>query len=174
MKERISSIVKELKFATLDDIKKFLEDVNEKNVEHQIKIMIKKDELIEILPEENNLGRIGYVEGPNLEIKENFEVCRLIKEKEIYKHNNVVKWNIVAERLTSELDSNIDKLIEDIDKGYKDPRALEIEYFDYSIKYHELFRMLNEKVDNHFLKNIAIKLENCRRLLSNLDYRETP
>ncbi|MFQ5815808.1 MAG: hypothetical protein ACE5G7_04860 [Candidatus Hydrothermarchaeaceae archaeon] len=174
MRDRISSIIKELQFATSDEIKMVLGEARKKTIDHNLKNMVDSGEVIRIFPDETTLKKEGFIEGPNLEVHENFQTRQLLVEKDLSERRDVIKWRTIADRLVEELSDKLGKLIEDIDKQYRDPKNLELDYFDYSIKYHELYRILNERVDSDALKELDEIFKKCRLFLDKLNYRETP
>lgn len=175
MKESILSIIKELEFATFDEIKKALgDDTRKKTLEDNLREMELAGEIIKILPDENKLSKEGYIPGPNLDVEENIETRRLLLDEGLSSRRDVINWEIIFTRLVSELSEKVEWLMEDINKLYKDPKTLEMEYFDYSLRYHEIYRMFNEKLETGSLKLISEQLKNCRSRLDNLNYKGTP
>ncbi len=174
MRDKISSIVSELQFVTLEEIKIVLEDSRKKTIENNLKNMGSNGEIIKLLPEENESGEGGFITGPNSELSENLEIRKILIEKGLNEKKDSIKWDKLFERLFRELKKSIENLIEDINELYKDPKNLEIEYFDHSIRYHELYRFFQGKIDTDMLKTIEELLIKCRSLLEKLEYRETP
>ncbi|MEE9594688.1 MAG: hypothetical protein V3V92_04745 [Candidatus Hydrothermarchaeales archaeon] len=174
MRDKIAFIVKELQFVTSDEIKTILGDARKKTIDHNLDKMESNGEVIKLLPDENSIEQEGLIGGPNLEGEENIEIRELLVEKGFSERVDVIKWNIVGNRLIADLTNNVNKLIEDIEGLYKDPKSLELDYFDYSIRYHEIYGLLNEKIDTEVLKSFNELLEKCRLFLDKLDYRETP
>ncbi|MEE9610399.1 MAG: hypothetical protein V3W19_04065 [Desulfatiglandales bacterium] len=174
MKEKIASIVKELQFATSDEIKLVLGDARKKTIDYNLEKMEDGGEVIRILPSENSLEKEGIIEGPNLDVGENIEIREMLAEKDLHKRIDIINWDVMSKRLIKELNEKIDILIEDIEHLYKDPKNLELEYFDYSIKYHELYGLLNKQNRIELLNPLNDSLEKCRSFLDKLDYGEAP
>lgn len=175
MRDKILSVLKELEFATFDEIKMALGDESrKKTIEDNLENMEREGEIMRLFSSENTLNAEGFIPGPNLEVEEDPEVKKLLIEQGRSVKHGIVKWEALLARLASELRDNIQKLIADIDKLYKDPKTLELEYFDYSIRYHELYRLFNEKTDVGSLKSLSEMLKNCRSSLDKLVYTGTP
>ncbi|MEE8167905.1 MAG: hypothetical protein V3T58_03410 [Candidatus Hydrothermarchaeales archaeon] len=174
MRGKILSIVKELEFVTLDDIRLILGDVKKKTLEENFNALEKKRDLLKLRPEENSLSKEGFIPGPNLEADEDLELRKTLAAEGLNKRHDIVDWDSLSKRLIEDLTIEIQELKENIGQLHEDPKNLEMQYFDLSLKYHGIYRLLYENYDSGILNPIYILLQECKSYLDKLEYREAP
>ncbi len=174
MKNKILAVVKELNFATAEEIKFALGDVKLKTLQDNIGALVSERDLIKLTKEENSLSKEGFIVGPNFEVEEDIEIKKVLSAGGYSKRETVIDWRALGRRLTDELTNDINNLREDIEKLYDKPKNLQMRYFDLAIRYHELYSLLYENYETEDLKICQNTLDTCKVLLDKLDYKETP
>ncbi len=174
MKGKILSTIKELQFATSNEIKLALGDARKKTFEEKLRELEEGREILRLTSEENSLFVEGFIPGPNLEVEEDPEIKSVLAELKLNRREDVVDWKHLSKRLIDNMDADIKELQEDIEGLYEDPKTLEMRYFDLSLRYHELHRMSYENFNTDSLRAPYDLLQECRSYLDKLEYRETP
>lgn len=173
MKSKILMIVKELGFASLEEIALILNlfgSVQKKTLKSNIQELEEERALLKIFPNENSLSCEGFVSGPNSEAEEDFEIRRLILNEFSVRNSSVINWNLLSKRTSRELLEEVKSLKEDILKKNSASKELEMRYFDLSLKYHELYRFFYEKNSIEPLTFIKEKLDECGVYLDKIEY----
>ncbi len=173
MKSKILTIVKELEFASLEEIALVLNrfgGVQKKTLKSNIQELEEEKALFKILPNENSISCEGFISGPNFEVEEDFETKRLIVSEFPARDLPVIDWNLLSERISKELSEEVENLKEDILKKNSAPKELEMRYFDLSLRYHESYRFFYEKNSTEHLASIKEKLSECKIYLDKLEY----
>lgn len=173
MKSKILTIVKELEFASLEEIALILNrfgGVQKKTLKSNIQELEEEKALFKILPDENSLSCEGFVSGPNFEVEGDFETKRLIVSEFLARDLPMINWNLLSQRISKELLEEVGNLKEDILKKSCAPKELEMRYFDLSLRYHELYRFFYEKNSTEPLASVKEKLDECKIYLNKLEY----
>lgn len=172
MKNKILAIVKELEFASLDEIALIfskLKSIHEKTLKSNIQELMEERALLKILPNENSLSCEGFISGPNSAVEEDFEIKKLIADELPTRDLPVISWELVSQRISTELLEEIEQLKENILKKHDTKRKLEMYYFNLSLKYHELYRFFYGKKDIKLLIPAQEKLGECKLYLNKLE-----
>ncbi len=175
MKKRILSIIKELNIATKDEIGDVLTSssgsVNKNILESNIKQLENDMSIFKILSSENCLDLECYISGPNFEPSDSVEIKKVIVDMGLFKKDmNSIYWEKFSKRCLKKLIFDIEELKENIIKRYKEPKKLEIDYFDLSLKYHALYGYFFDKYEVGFLSPANELLEECKGYLDKLDF----
>ncbi len=175
MKDSILSIINELKIVSADELALVLTKIDEdfktsslsKNLsalEHEKKVFKIKSSEIENETE-------SFILGPNAEVDEDIDIKNILLEKELFpKPMQLIKWDLVSRTILTEMVIDIETLKENILKQYKDSKALELEYFDLSLRYHENYNYFHQNYTADFLLPVQKLLNECRSYLDNLEF----
>jgi len=173
MKSKILTIVKELGFASLEEIALILNNfrsVQKKTLKNNIQELEEERALFRILPDENSLSCEGFISGSNSEAEEDFEIKKLITSEFPARNPPIINWDLLSKRISGELLEEAEHLGENILKKYSTQKKLEMCYFDLSLKYHELYRFFYEKSSTESLTSVQEKLNECKLYLDKLEY----
>lgn len=175
MMRRILLVIKELKIASEEELflalKDYFGNLREKTLKGNLDLLEKDRAIFKILPDENEDNFIGYILGPNAEVEEDLEVNRLLLEKELFPRSlAIINWETFSKRLLNEMLVEVNDLKERIVKLYDSPKELELNYFDLSLKYHELYSFFYENYNADFLTPIHDLLNECRGYLDKIEY----
>jgi len=175
MRDTIFAILNGLNVASFEEIKLILKDhfesVRKKTLENNLLIMEDSRGIFHLLPGETELDGSMYIIGPNAELKEDAEVMELISKSEIEPRDlSKVRWEHFSRRMLTQMLEEAKELKENILSMYKEPKRLEIDYFDLSLKYHELMNFFNERYTNEFLLPVQELLRECRGYLDKMDF----
>jgi len=170
MKKRISVIVNELRIASAGEIASILRCIGEiknKTLSLKLKELEKEDIVFKILPEENSYGMGGYIAGPNIEEKDDFEIKKLIVEQGLSSRDlQCVNWESFSSRIVNAFLGDLKRLQEDLEKLYEEPKNIEMRYFDLSIRYHEFYGFFFDRYNTDSLVPIETLLKDCRDWLN--------
>ena len=174
MKKNISSIVDELGLASFDEIVSILKEitgeVKKRALFAKLKGMEDEKIIFKVLADENSYGIEGYMRGPNMNTEEDFDIKKIIINKEISPRDlGEVDWDLFSSRLSKVLMGDLKGLQENLKKSYDDPKTLEIQYFDFSIKYHELYGFFFDHHNVEVLSPVKVILEQCKGLIDKKD-----
>ncbi len=170
MKKRISVIVKELGIVTAEEIASILKgvscEVKKKTLSLKLEEMEGERVIFKILPKENPYEVEGYLAGPNIEAKDDFEIKRLIVELNLSQRDvRSIKWDLFSYRIIDVFLGELKRLREDLETFYDEPKSVEMKYFDLSIKYHELNRFFFDVYNTDVLIPIKALLDGCREYI---------
>ncbi len=173
MKGLIKGCVSALTFATREDIYRLLENdgrLNKHLVDEKLAELVRDDVLLQVLPEENELGIEGFTPGPNLDVDVDMGIHRRIvaagMEKKSFSILNIGK---ITDRVTKGLQRELETLLGNIAQLHVGPRSLELDYFTLRVKYYSWRRFFYENFDHVFFEDFKDRLNECRRLLNRLD-----
>lgn len=170
MKKKISVIVGELGVASADDVALILREhsgeVNRKTLSTKLRGLEKAGVIFKVLPKESPYSIEGYIGGPNLDAEDDFEIRRLVAEhgpppRDIKR----VDWKSFSSRVIGPLLDELDRLREDLEKGYEDPKNIEMRYFDLSVRYHEFYGFFFDRCGVGFLSPVENSLKECKNQL---------
>ncbi|MFQ5974736.1 MAG: hypothetical protein ACE5J5_00265 [Candidatus Hydrothermarchaeales archaeon] len=175
MKDLVLSVINELKIASPDELFLILSDIEEdlkKNtLLKNLASLEKEGKIFRIKESEIKSGNESFVLGPVAEVEEDVDIKKQLLEKELFPQPlQLIKWDLVSRRIFTQLINDIEKLKEDILKQYKDSKALELSYFDLSLKYHEYYNYFHQFYSVEFLLPIHKLLIECRSYLDKLDF----
>ncbi len=175
MKKRISTIVNELGFATTDEIALVLRelsgDVKKKTLSSKLKELVEEGTLLGVLPGENSYGMDGYVAGSDLETRDVFEIKKQIVDSGLSKRDlESVDWKLLSSRMLDRLIEDISGLQDELEKMYKDPKELELMYFDLSLAYHRLYGFFFDKNAVNFPEALEKVLKDCREVIERKEF----
>jgi hypothetical protein len=175
MKPQILLIVGALGLVTVEELHQILEGyfgrVKMGTLAENLAELERRGALLRLTPEENGEGVEGYIPGPNWEGGEDLRIQRLVVEGGTSPRGlSSVRWEVLAERVLKESLEALEDLRESIQKGYGDPKELEMRYFDLSLRYHELYRYFFDRPGTEFLAPLSEGLAECREILNRLEF----
>ncbi len=174
MKKKILCIIKELNITTIDDINTVLKSsgcANKKIVKSNIRQLENDMSILKISSNENSLNLDGYIPGPNFESFDNVDIKKIVIEMELSKKDmNSINWEKISRRYLKKLVFDLEELKENILKRYKEPKKLEMDYFDISLRYHGLHGYFFDNHEAEFLLPANELLKECKSYLDNLEY----
>ncbi|MFQ6136721.1 MAG: hypothetical protein ACE5PM_06040 [Candidatus Hydrothermarchaeales archaeon] len=177
MKDKILSIINELKVATPEDLLLVLKDLDEnpskKALMNHLSSLKDSRKVFSIHEDEIEGGFDAYILGPEADVEEDLEIKRTLLEKEIFPRSlTMIDWEKVSRRILTDLIGEINTLKGDILRRYKDPKTLELNYFELSLRYHEFFNFFHRVYSADFLIPIHDLLRECRSLLDKLEFKD--
>ena len=175
MRDTILAILNEVNIASFEELrlilKGSLESVRKKTLENNLLILEHSMEVFRLLPGEADSDGTMYILGPNAEVKGDLEVRELITESGVEPRElSEVRWDHFSKRTLTQTLEEVGELKENILSIYKEPKRLEIDYFDLSLKYHQLMGFFNEKYTNEFLLPVQGLLRECRGYLDKMEF----
>lgn len=171
MREKILTVVNEMKFASADEISSILDNVNASSLKKELESLEQERVLFRVLPNEISVALDGFIAGPNFELEKDVEIQKLLIDKGLSSRSlSVINWELFSKRKLSELQNDLNGLLDDIVKKNEEPKKLELRYFELSIRYHELNRILYEKCETELLNTVNKSLEKGRSYLDSLEY----
>jgi hypothetical protein len=171
MKKSISAIVDGLGFASAEEIVSILKElsgeIKEKTLSLKFKELEKESVIFKVLPTESSYGVEGYIAGPNMNAKDDFEIKKLIVERGVpLRDLQSINWESFSSRILNAFLDNIKTLKEDLEKAYDEPKNVEMQYFELSIRYHELYNFFFDRYRPAFLVPAENLLKECREQLN--------
>lgn len=175
MRDTILAILNGLNIASFEELKLILggsfESVVKKTLENNLHILEHSREIFRLLPGETNYEGAVYILGPNSDVKEIPELNEIISESGVEpKEFSEVRWEHFSKRTLTQLLEDVNELRENILSIYKEPTKLEMDYFDLSLKYHQLMNFFNERYTNEFLLPVHDLLRECKGYLDKMDF----
>ncbi len=174
MKDLILSVISELKVTSPDDLYLVLtgldEDIKKNTFLKKLASLENEKKVLKIRDTEIETETESYILGPVADVKEDTDLKRSLLEKELFPQSlQLIKWDLLSRRIFTELIDEIETLKENILKQYKDPKSLELDYFDVSLKYHECYNFFHQLYSADFLLPIYKLLNECRSYLNKLN-----
>ncbi|MBU2559354.1 hypothetical protein KKA03_00490 [archaeon] len=171
MKKNILAIINELGLATAPEIESVLKElhgeVKKRTLFSNLKILEEGKMIFKLLQEENPYGVEGYLPGPNMETEDGFDIKKIVVRLGLQARDvHGVEWGLFSERVLDALMNEISALQEDLEKGYDDPKNIEMRYFDLSIEYHEFYGFFFDRYDTGFLDPVVEMLNECKSMIN--------
>lgn len=167
-------IVNELGVAFTEEITSILREhsngIKNKTLSLKLKELEEEKTIFRILPKENSYGVEGYIAGPNADVKDDFEIKKLIVDQGLAERSlQCIDWELFSSRVLDAFLDDLKGLQEDLEKSYEEPKEIEVRYFDLSLTYHELYGFFFDRYDTDFLVPVKALLEDCRDQLNKID-----
>lgn len=174
MKKKILVIVNELSVAFTEEIASILRElsseIKSKTLSLKLKEMEEEKALFKVFPKENSYGVEVYIAGPNADVKDDFEIKKLIVEQGFAERDpQCIDWELFSSRVLDTFLDDLKGLQEDMEKSYEEPKEIEVRYFDLSLTYHELYGFFFDRYDTDFLVPVKTLLEDWRKQLDKID-----
>lgn len=171
MREKILAVINEMKFASADEISSVLGGVKPGSLTKEIENLEQARVVFRVLPSENSASLEGFIAGPRFEAEEDVEIKKLLVDNGVSNRTlSIIEWKPLAQRKLTEVQNDLEGLLDDITKKEEDSKKLELRYFELCIRYHELYRFLSEKDETALLTLVNKTLEKCRQYLDKLEY----
>jgi hypothetical protein len=172
MKRLIEGYVSALAVVTREEIYRLLESdgrLNRALVDEKLAEMVGEDVLLQVLPEENEVGIEGFAAGPNLEVSPNPDILRRVMDAGVERRSpSILRVDMIGKRIGDILMGELEALNDNIAQLHMEPRRLELDYFALRVKYYSWRRFFYEKFDYVFFDGFRERLNECRGLLNRL------
>jgi len=151
-------------------LRDYLKNLKRSTLENNLKVLLKEFSLYKLQPGEVETEGTYYILGSGADVEEDTKLKDYIKSNyPELKQTKEIKWEKVADRAKEELLNSIESMKEDALGLYKTPKRIELNYFDISIRYHQLRRFFYEKQAADALEDVEKSLQEFRELLDNLE-----